>query len=74
MVMASPPRTFECMYCGWSHTTQHPVGDCRVEGVDHFSRCPDCSCPVSQRNATFLEVASARLGAWTRSKARTKSS
>lgn len=71
MVMESPPRTFECMYCGWAFTTPGPIGCCRAEGVDHFSRCPDCSCPVRHRNATFLEVAAARLKAWGRSRART---
>ena len=74
MVMESPPRTFECMYCGWTQTTPRPVGCCRAEGVDHFSRCPDCSCPVSYRDATFLELASARLRAWGRGRTRPRDS
>ena len=72
MVMMFPPQTFECMYCGWSHTIPHPVSDCLVEGADHFRRCPDCGCPVSQRDATLVEIAVARLVTWKRRSGRTK--
>jgi len=73
MAWASPPRTFECLFCGWSHTVPHPISDCRIEGLDHFRSCPDCSCAVTHRDATFLEIAKARLVAWKRRRNEAKS-
>lgn len=63
MAFEVPPQTFTCTSCTWSKTTPHPVGDCRIEGLDGFLRCPNCGGAIASRAATWFEIAVARLGA-----------
>lgn len=58
-----PPQTFACTSCPWTKTTPDRVGDCRIEGVDGFLRCPQCGGAVASRAATRFEVVVARLEA-----------
>jgi len=59
-----PPQTFACTSCAWTKTTPHRVGDCRMEGIDGFPRCPKCGGAVVSRTATWFEVTVARLEAF----------
>ena len=56
-----PPQTFACTSCAWTMTATHRVGDCRIEGIDGFPRCPQCGGAVASRAATRFEVVVARL-------------
>ena len=57
----SPPLAFLCRACGWKRVTTHPVGDCRMPGLDAFPHCPRCGGEVTTRRATWLEIEMPRL-------------
>jgi predicted RNA-binding Zn-ribbon protein involved in translation (DUF1610 family) len=72
MPVAMPALTFSCTACEWTHTTPDKVPDARFEGLNHFSACPRCGGAVISREATLLEITTARLAAWQRGAMRRK--
>ena len=60
MTWLSPPLTFCCRGCGWTHTTPGPVGDVRILGLDHFTACPSCGGQVETRRALWWETLTAK--------------
>lgn len=48
--------TYRCPACGWQKTTP-PTGDVRLQGLTHFSACPECRSPALELHPKNLRDA-----------------